>query len=68
VFLRPFRSCDDFGVRTQSHDQAPKQDDASEEHAGREALEHDVRGRFSQTVRNEEDRERVVVIVRASHS
>jgi hypothetical protein len=68
VFPRHVRSCDDIGVHTQCHDQTPKQDDTSEEHAGCKALEHDVGSRLSQAVRDEEDRERIVVIVRASHS
>jgi hypothetical protein len=63
VFPRRLRSCDDLRVLTQCHDQAPKQDDTSEEHAGCKALEHDVGSRLSQAVRDKEDRERIVVIV-----
>jgi hypothetical protein len=67
VFLHHVRSCDDLGVHTQCHDQTPEQDNTSEEHAGCKTLQHDVGGRLSQAVRDKEDRERIVVVVRTGH-
>ena len=67
VILHHVRSCDDLGVHTQCHDQTPKQDNTSEEHAGCKTLQHDVGGRLSQAVRDKEDRERIVVVVRTGH-